>query len=158
MSQPTYVQRMLIRLDYLRTDQITGKYADIATTCAIRAFQIANNLEPDGIAGSKTINALESKIRGLDPRRFPPAPPDPGTEPSGRGQEPGGQPRVSLPQDVLIASGNTPQPIAQNQPAIDAAQNQQVIDPFSDATIIQALEEAIIAASNQQNQGIGGRG
>jgi hypothetical protein len=38
-------------------------------------------------------------------------------------KEPGGQPRVSLPQDPLIANEHTSQHITQNQPAISTAQS-----------------------------------
>jgi len=49
------IQDCLIQLGYL--EEITGVYDD-ATVEAIKAFQRANKLTPDGTAGSKTLSLL----------------------------------------------------------------------------------------------------
>lgn len=58
-SNVTELQKMLIKLGYLDTDA-TG-YFGSATKSAVMAFQKDNGLEADGVAGKKTVAALESK-------------------------------------------------------------------------------------------------
>ena len=49
------IQDCLIQMGYM--EEITGVYDD-ATVAAVKAFQRANGLTPDGVAGSKTLVLL----------------------------------------------------------------------------------------------------
>ncbi len=53
----TLLQRKLVQLGYLAADQVTGVYL-ASTESAVLAFQRANGLTVDGIAGPKTQRAL----------------------------------------------------------------------------------------------------
>ena len=49
------IQDCLIQMGYM--EEITGVYDD-ATVAAVKAFQRANGLNPDGVAGSRTLALL----------------------------------------------------------------------------------------------------
>lgn len=68
-SKVKEVQRMLKKLGYLTSSQVTGYYDD-ATEDAVRLFQKRNGLSVDGTVGSKTLAKLESG----DAKRAPSTP------------------------------------------------------------------------------------
>jgi peptidoglycan hydrolase-like protein with peptidoglycan-binding domain len=55
------LQRALARLGY-SSGRVDGSYGP-ATVNALKRFQQANGLQPDGVLGPKTLQALKSKLR-----------------------------------------------------------------------------------------------
>ena len=62
-SEVTKLQNNLITLNYLKSGAATGTY-DSATENAVRKFQADYNLDVDGVAGTKTINLINSLVSG----------------------------------------------------------------------------------------------
>ncbi len=62
-SEVTKLQNNLIKLNYLKSGSATGTY-DTATENAVKKFQSDYHLTADGVAGTQTLNMINSVISG----------------------------------------------------------------------------------------------